>query len=679
MKNGFRQRHPLRALAAAVLFAVLPAAVPLTVAAAPDVAPAARPTAQQADILLWTARVLERYRYKPASNAPAAGAGTSVQDAYLKSLDPARLLFTEADAASFEALRPVLDKNLGEAEAPQLAAAHTIFSVWQARQAAWTRFALEVLHGPLDLDGGGQVELVRTQAPRPASEAAQQALWRQRVIDDVISLRLAGCSENQVLPVLERRYRKALAYAQGGAAGSAQAAGADMVEIYMNAYVSARDPHGRYFAPPRAGAQPRKAMAGIGLVLQMQDELLTIVASPGSLELRPDERIVGVAQGKDGAMTEVIGWSADDVGDLMRGDAGTAVTLAVLAPEAPPGAVQPVRRVTLVRAPDQGQEKGATAAPRTRIETVGQGAAARRIGVIEIAAFYQDYEARRQGSAGYASMSRDVARLLKEMAPQHPDAVLLDLRGNGGGSLTEVTALAGLFLPDVPVVQQRSSDGKLQVERSAAGAAVWDGPLGVLLDQGSAAGTEIFAAALQDHGRALVLGDTSFGRSSIQTIVSMDRFAPREDIRYGDLRLTVAQAFRVGGDSFEGRGVVPDIAIPGVPAYLPGAHLAVFPTGQVQAQAFSKRPGLAALAPALAARHTARTAANPRYQAMLRQRARLDARRASDTVTLNLAQRRREAEAAGAPVDIRQVQLDAALRAMGDAAGQWQQPSASVK
>jgi carboxyl-terminal processing protease len=420
----------------------------------------------------------------------------------------------------------------------------------------------------------------------------------------------------------------------------------------MNAYVSAFDPHGIYIPPPgqRTSRAGEPGHVGVGLVLKKQGEWITVLDMTGdgaawrSGQLHSGDRIVGVAQGAGQPMTDVVGWDVDEVVALLRGVPGSTVVLNV-SPASAQGGSAP-RSVALVRGQAAGPDN--VRHPTAKLEVLDRSGTSYRIGVVTIPTFYEDFAAKRAGVSDYTSMTRDVAALLATLKAQRADAVLLDLRRDGGGSLTEAVGLAGLFLPRAPVVQQRKFDGKTDVEFTPGSAPVWDGPLAVLIDEGSAAATEIFAAAIQDHGRGLVIGDRSAGRSSMQTMISLDRFASNSSEHYGELKMTVAQLYRVSGETFEQAGVIPDIYIPGMPAPNGNAHQLAFPTKPISAAVFSPRGEVKAVMPVLSGRHETRTAADNAYQAMLRGRTQPSG---SD---------------APAGADIARVQLGEALNVVGD-------------
>jgi carboxyl-terminal processing protease len=604
-------------------------------AGAPTMSPAA-----QENAFLWTARVLARYRYKPVVQASTSSA--PVLDLYLKALDPEHVLFTRSDVADLDPQREQLARS---DDSKQLSTAFAIFEQMRARRIAMLTWTGEAIRGPLSALGVSGPGPRTPDAPWPASDDERQALWRRRAADEVRSLRNAGTSEKNIVAVLTRRYDNHLARIRALTTH-------DAFEIFMNAYVGAFDPHGAYLSPL---GKPLSRFAnpdhvGIGLTVKKRGEWITVegtVADGSALrsgQLHSGDRIVAVAQGAGQPMTDVVGWSVDEVVTLLRGLPGSTVVMNVIPAGAQVGSAP--RSVALVRG--QVSSRNDASHPRAKVEVLDRNGISHRIAVVTIPTFYQDVAAKRAGIGDYASVTRDVAELLATMKTQRVDAVLLDMRGNGGGTIGEATGLAGLFLPRAPVALQREREGKIKVEFAPDSIPAWDGPLAVLIDEGSAAGTEIFAAAIQDHGRGIVIGDRSFGRSSIQTLISLDRFAPNPSEHYGELKMTIAQAYRATGESFEQTGIIPDIAIPGVPASSGNAHQLAFPTVPISPTPFDRRGEIKAVLPTLARRHETRTAGDTSYQAMLRAR----------------TQSSGDDGAAGA--DIVRVQLGEALHVVGD-------------
>ena len=555
----------------------------------------------QEQAFLWTARVLARFRYKPLGQV--ADTSAPVLDRYLKSLDPDRVLFTASEIAGLEPQREPLARN--DNSGP-LGAALAIFDQTRAHRIAMLTWTGEALHGPLGALETSQSGPRTADAPWPASDAERQALWRQHLAAEIRSLRSAGSSDKDIVDVLTKRNDHRLTRVRSLTTR-------DGFEGFMNAYVTAYDSHGAYFSPQ--GQAPFRAaeagQAGVGLVLKKRGEWLTVYdmigdgAAARSGQLHVGDRVVGVAQGAGQPIIDVVGWDLEEVVALLRGLPGSTVVLSVSPLRAP--STSAPRSVALVRGVTSGRDNSRHAT--AKLEVLERKGTSYRVGIVTIPSFYEDFAAKRAGVNDYASMTRDVAGLLATLKTQQADAVLLDMRGNGGGVLTEAIDFTGLFLPSAPVAQQRTSDGRITVESAPGSAAVWDGPLAVLIDEGSAAATEIFAAAMQDHGRGLVIGDRSIGRSSVQTVISLDRYSPNPSEKYGNLKLTVGQVYRVSGETFEQTGVIPDLVIPGVPDPSGVAHQLGFPSRPLKPLVFSQRPEVKALIPALTQRNRIRTAA----------------------------------------------------------------------
>ncbi len=306
------------------------------------------------------------------------------------------------------------------------------------------------------------------------------------------------------------------------------------------------------------------SLEGIGAQLQKQEDMViireVIPGGPTALDgtLKPGDRIVGVGQGKGGPIEDVIGLRIDDVVSKIRGKKDTQVRLEYIPAES--GIDGAHRIVTLTR------QKVRLAEQAAKGETItiegSNGDAQRRIGIIKLPTFYEDFEGRRRNVANYTSATRDVAKLLTNFKTDKVDGVVLDLRNNGGGSLDEAIQLTGLFIEQGPVVQVRESGGRVTVNGDRDDKVTWDGPLAVLINRGSASASEIFAGAIQDYGRGLVIGETSFGKGTVQNIVDLDRWPANESRRFGQVKLTIAQFFRISGSSTQHKGVLPDIAFP---------------------------------------------------------------------------------------------------------------------
>jgi carboxyl-terminal processing protease len=615
------------------------------------------PASAQMEASLWAARVVDRYRYKPEGQPD--GIGARPFDRFIEALDSEHMVFTKIDLATMAAQRTQLDKLIDE---KQMEIPNAIFATYVARSIALHAHALEVLRQPLNFNGHERFQRVRSTAGWEPDEAGLRDLWRRRVMDDYLNLRLAGDAEAQIVPTLRERYDRNLQRVQAMRSE-------DVANLFLNAYVEYLDPHGSYLGPLKLPPGGKLAnLVGIGMVLQKKEDLVTVrevvAGSPADRsEIGPGDRIVGVAQGAGQPATDVIGWRVDEVTELLRGVAGSQVVLDILPQGFARGSTP--RRVHLTRTKVQIEEQRA----KGRIELIQHGAIAYRIGVIAVPTFYQDFAARKAGVKDYISVTRDVAAALEQMKAQKADAVLLDMRSNGGGSLAEAVDLTGLFLPGVPVVQQVSAERKVTVETTPAGAPAWDGPLAVLIGRQSAAATEIMAAAIQDYGRGFVIGDLSYGRGSVQTLVNLDRFSKDPAKHLGDLKLTVAVLCRAGGKPIQRTGVTPDIVAPGRIDVTGKANADLFAGAACRTQDIPKSANLNALLPTLAGLHSSRMQANRSYQAHLARRAREEALLSSDEVALNEVERRQTLDAKPGG-DIAQLQFAEALWVLSDAVDQ---------
>ncbi len=496
-----------------------------------------------------------RYAYRP--RALDVEAANQVFDKYLKTLDGNRQFFLQADIDSFAPLRADVANAI---RAGRTDMAEQMFTLYKQRAAERIAHARELLKGEPDFTLAERYDYDREEAAWAADRAELDEIWRKSVKNDWLRLRLAGKPAEDIRSTLDKRYATLLKSIN-------ELKGDDVFALFLNAYTDSIDPHTEYMTP-RSAENFNQAMSlsleGIGAQLQRQDDVVVIreiiPGGPAALDgtLQPGDRIVGVGQGRDGAVEDVIGWRIDDVVAKIRGKPDTQVKLEYI--PAADGINGKHRMVVLDRAKVRLSEQGAKS--ETLLIPGADGGAERRIGVIKLPAFYQDFEGRRRNAADYASATRDVARLLTQFKSEGIDGVVLDLRNNGGGSLDEAIELTGLFIDQGPVVQVRESGGRVVVNSDRKSGVAWDGPLAVLINRGSASASEIFAGAMQDYGRGLVIGETTFGKGTVQNIIDLDRWQREEAVQYGQLKLTIAQFFRISGSSTQHKGVVPDIAFP---------------------------------------------------------------------------------------------------------------------
>jgi carboxyl-terminal processing protease len=647
-----------------IIVAVLAAAVSAMAGAQPEkqlAAPQAiRPLAQQAQAALWASRVLSRYHYKamPLDDAMSE----KIFDRYFKSLDSEKQFFVQGDIDQFNVVRNKLDDVIAN---ENLNVPFAIYNLYQQRFDERIAFARELLKTKFDFTVDESYQLDREKAPWAKSEDEVRDLWRKRVKNDWLRLKLAGKEDKAIRETLDKRYES---YQNR----SRKLNNEDVFQIFMNAYAMSIEPHTNYLGPRASDnfdIAMRLSLEGIGAVLQTRDEYTVIreivPGSPAGLsgKLKVGDRIVGVGQGESGAVTEVLGWRIDDVVTLIRGAKDSVVRLDILPADAGPDAKHAL--VSLVRKKISMEEQAA----KKSVIDVRDGAVRRRVGVISLPTFYQDFEARRRGDKNFKSATRDVARLLAELKKDKVDNVLIDLRNNGGGSLNEAVELTGLFIDKGPVVQQRNAEGKIEIESDTNAGLAWDGPVGVLINRGSASASEIFAAALQDYGRGLIIGESSFGKGTVQTLVNLDRFGSGDKVRYGELKMTIAQFFRINGGTTQLRGVTPDIKLPAMSdgeSFGESSFDNALPWTSIKPALFVPAGELKEIVPLLDRKHDARVAKDRDFQYLQEDIALVNKQRKDNLISLNEATRRKERDTQEARAKTRERRLLAAAATGSD-------------
>ncbi len=470
-------------------------------------------------------------------------------DAYISSLDGSKMFFTAADIADFERYRSVMDEQLPEGN---LDAGFTIFNRFQERLQARLETVLESLPetiAAMDFTADEYYELNADDRQWAKDNAELDERWRKHLKNQVLSLRLADKPAEEIPETLSRRYSNQLKRV-------AQYNSQDVFQIYANALTELYDPHTNYFSPRRSenfNINMSLSLEGIGAVLQAEDEYTKVVRlvpkGPADKqgELQPSDRIVAVGQGDDGEMVDVIGWRLDEVVELVRGPKGSTVRLEVI--PAKSKATDERKRFAIVRNEVKLEEQSA----QKEILEIPNGEQTLKVGVIDIPAFYIDFEAMRRGDKDYKSTTRDVKRLLSELQDENIDGLVIDLRNNGGGSLQEANELTGLFIEYGPTVQIRHSSRRVWRDGKRLKGDYYQGPLVVLINRLSASASEIFAGAIQDYERGIIVGDRSFGKGTVQTLTPLTE---------GQLKITESKFYRISGDSTQHRGVVPDIEFP---------------------------------------------------------------------------------------------------------------------
>jgi carboxyl-terminal processing protease len=580
--------------------------------------------------------LFERSHYRRATVDDSTSA--LMLDGYLEALDGNRQYFLAADIREFEAWRTDLDDAVKRG---QLEPVFLIYGRYLERAHDRLEYALSQLDREHEFTVDEEFMFDRSGEPWPATEAELDDLWRKRVKNDALGLMLTDKTWDEAREILRGRYEQVLKR-------FGQVKSDDVFETFMNAFANTMDPHTSYYSP-RNSEEYRIQMSlnydGIGATLQIQDEYVAVInvieGGPAALDgtLKPKDRIIGVGQGDDGEIVDVVGWRLDEVVDMIRGPGGTTVRLQVLPGGAAPGS--PPTVIPLVR---DKVKLEAQAARKDRIEVERDGKL-HRVGVITVPSFYQDYNARASGAREYTSTTADVRRLALELVDEGIDGLVLDLRNNGGGHLSEATAMTGLFLPGGPIVQLRDTSGRVEVLEEQASGPVYDGPLAVLVNRFSASASEIFAAAIQDYGRGVVIGQQTYGKGTVQNLYPLDRYAPGADPRFGQLTLTIGKYYRVTGESTQHRGVVPDILVPSpVDVHMVGesSRKTALPWDQIRATRFTPEGELDEAISLLAAEHGRRREADPDFRFLLSDIEAIDERRTRKSVSLNIDARREE-------------------------------------
>ena len=611
------------------------------------------PTSQEARAAHLAADVLARFHYRKVELDDALS--QKVFDQYMKSLDSEKLFFVESDIDRLSADRTKLDDAILKDD---LTIPFAIFNLYEQRVAERFAYARTLLKKGFDFRESESYQFVRKKESWPKTEAEMRELWRKRVKNDWLRLKLAGKDDKGIVDILDKRYDNFLKRI-------GRVKSADAFQTYMNAYTMAIEPHTNYLGPRAVenfDISMRLSLVGIGAMLAEINEYATIrelvTGGPASLsdQLKIGDRIVGVAQGEGGVMMDVMGWRLDDTVALIRGAADSVVLLDVLPADAGPDGKH--KLVLLTRKKISLEEQAA----KKSVHSITDEKTTHRIGVISLPTFYEDVAGRQKGLEDYKSATRDVARLLDELRKEKVDSVLIDLRNNGGGSLMEAIELTGLFIDKGPVVQQRNASGQIAVGSDTQAGVAWDGPLGVLINRISASASEIFAAAIQDYGRGLIIGEPSFGKGTVQTMVDLDRVAKNRMPEFGTLKMTVAQFFRINGGTTQLRGVTPDILFPTVADAENSGESSfdnALPWVQIKAADYAPAGDLRGLLPLLLARHEARVKKDSDFQYLQDDIAEFKLQRQKNLISLNETVRRKERDAQEERLKLRESRRDA--------------------
>ncbi|WP_237088315.1 carboxy terminal-processing peptidase [Nubsella zeaxanthinifaciens] len=555
--------------------------------------PNIKPDEQQSLVTKEVVGLLENYNYKkPKLNDSLS---SIIFDRYIKALDPSKYYFLESDIKDFEANRYSLDDDfrIGDLSAP-----FYIFNVYLKRYNERINYSISQIKNKFDFNQNDTYVYDRSKLPWAKTNGELDDLWKKRVKYELVNLKIAGTDEAKNVETLTKRYANLKSQA-------AKFNNQDVFQILMDSFTEAVDPHTNYFNPRNAEAfnqEMSRSLEGIGAVLQSENEVTKIASiMPGgpafkSKKLNAGDKIIAVAQGVDGEFEDIVGWRIDNAVSKIKGPKGTTVRLKII-PVGQELSSKP-QIITLVREKIILEEQSA----KKVVKTVESDGKPYKIGIIKIPAFYADFKAANAGDPNYKSTTRDVRLLIDTLKNKDKvDAIVVDLRANGGGSLNEAIELSGLFIGKGPVVQVKDYRNSVKVYKDEDSNITWDGPMGVMIDRLSASASEIFAGAIQDYGRGIVMGTQSYGKGTVQSSIDLNSlmnsgvlnqlaalFKKKEgekkavnaktDInsptvtivdkngvpQLGQINLTMAKFYRVSGSSTQHKGVIPDINFPSI-------------------------------------------------------------------------------------------------------------------
>ncbi len=584
-----------------------------------------------------TAEIVSRLRhqhYQRTSIFLDDKLSATVLERYLKELDESRSYFLAGDIEEFDKYRTRLDDAF---KVGNLNPAFEIFNRYQRRILERLDYILGELDKgveKLDFTVDEKLQIDRKDAPWARSERELDQLWHKRLKNEVLNLKLAGKSLDNIQELLSKRYRN-----QHNRIS--QTNSEDAYRIFMNALTLSYDPHTQYFSPRATenfNIRMKLSLEGIGAMLQAEDEYTKVTrvipAGPADKagQLKANDRIVGVGQGAKGEIVDVIGWRLDDVVDLIRGPKNTVVRLSILQGNAADATKSKIISITrdTVKLEEQAASKKVI-----EVDSYGQKY---KLGVINIPKFYIDFDAASRGDPNYRSTTRDVHKLLNELIGEDVAGIVIDLRDNGGGSLREVNELIGLFIERGPTVQVRSSSGRVYVHEDEDPSVVYRGPLAVLVNRLSASASEIFAGAIQDYHRGMVVGTQTYGKGTVQAMMPLN---------HGQITLTQQKFYRISGNSTQNRGVIPDIELPSLydvneigESSLDGA----LPWDRIRPARYRPYPDFSGVIPRIITLHKQRVSKDADFRYLVKTNDLIEKRRQIKFVSLNEKARKQEKE-----------------------------------
>lgn len=479
-----------------------------------------------------------------------------ILQAFIETLDSLKVYFLKSDINYFQRYKYKIDESLIDGD---LATVFDIFGVYRLRVQQRLSYSIDLLDEINSFDVEESYEFRSKSKIWSKTTNELDEIWRKRTKNDLLSLVLAGQPIDKAKTTLIKRYSRYLKRIN-------EYEEEDVINIFLNSFMRHLDPHSNYLTPSQAEEyeiQTSLSYEGIGARLQNNEDFIEIVnLIPGGPAdqngvLKPLDRIIGIYDENSSLPTDIIGWDVNDVVKLIRGPKGSKIKLRIL-PTSSNADPNPYD-ITLIRDSVTLEEQAAS----SYIKTIKSGDNNFEIGFITIPSFYQDFAARRRGDEYFKSTTNDVKSLVSELKEIGIDALIIDLRGNSGGLLDESVSLTGLFINEGPIVQLKDMDNNIEIINDPSNGAIYNGPLAVMIDRYSASASEIFAGAIQDYQRGLIIGQKSFGKGSVQNLYPLDRYSRYKSKKgFGQLTLTIAKYYRITGEGTQNRGVEPDIKLP---------------------------------------------------------------------------------------------------------------------
>ena len=559
---------------------------------------------------------------------------------YLEALDNGKNYFLKSDIESFQKHKKILDDNLYDGN---IQFYYDVFNIYRTRMNERMNFVDSLLNFEFDYSINENYEFDRDSSDWANSISELNELWRKRLKNDALTHRLNGKDWAFIQKTLKKRYKNLSQFLN-------QSNSEDVFQLAMNSFTQAIDPHTNYLSPVTSDnfkIDMSLSLEGIGARLQTEDDYTKVAEIiPGgpadkSGLLKADDKIIAVAQGNDGEFEDIVGWRITDAVKLIRGAKGTTVRLQIIKAGSDLDS-KPIE-ISLTREKVKLEDQ---AAKGSILEIINQEKPF-RIGVIDIPKFYNDFEGQRNGDGNYKSTTKDVKKIIDSLQNEKVDGIIIDLREDGGGSLQEAIELSGLFIKDGPIVQVKNSDGNIDIATDPDPGIVYNGPLAVLVNRFSASASEIFAGAIQDYGRGLIIGEQTYGKGTVQNLIDLNRLSSKRNVDLGQVKITIAKYYRINGGSTQNLGVIPDIAFPTMidpKDFGESSEPSALPYDEIASAKFTRFSDLNNFIPLLQKNHLNRISGNKDFKYLLEDISIYKENKSKTFISLNEEIRKKEKE-----------------------------------